>query len=874
VHQRTDDIGFGGALFEDSHCANVVLRNKGKHMSWNPWSSVLEGRAAPGSSVTALSIGGNRFALFLADPNGGVYTASGNTDQGWSPWSSVSEGHAAPGSSVTALSIGGNRFALFLADPNGGVYTASGNTEQGWGQWSSVSAGRAAPGSSVTAVPIGGNRFALFVADSLGGVFTTSGSANGWLPWTPVSEGRTAPGSSVTAVAIGGGRFALFLADPNGGIYTTSGNTEHWGPWSSVSAGRAAPGSPVTAVPIGGDGFALFIADPLGGVFTTSGNPNGWLPWSPVSEGRTAPGSSVTAVAIGGGRFALFLADPNGGVYTTSGNTERGWDIWSSVSEGRAAPGSAVTAVPMAGNQFALFVVDPLGGVFATSGDSSSPIKHVFVLMLENRSFDHMLGFSGITGTDATTGQPTTIDGLKGTESNSFEGRTHTVATGAADVMSTGPGHEFGDVLEQLCGPNARYPSGGAYPAIDNSGFVSSYAKRVGSESAGDVMKCFSASQLPVLNALAREFVVCDRWFSSMPGPTEPNRMFAHAATCGDFDDSPTRDEIIGAIASPGGGFEFRHGTVFRLLEKAGVKYRIYADDHTPVAAELDGISVVFDIREFEDFAKDLQNPSFDAGYVHIEPSYDVLDHFEDGNSQHPNGSVAAGERFIKATYEAIRSSPVWNNSLLIITWDEHGGFYDHVPPGRAERTGERGRTHGFTFDQLGPRVPAVIVSPLIRGNLIEHKPFDHTAIPATLSRVFRLPSLGARNGISGGVDHLVGVVFRSDAPMKLPDVASSGIMAWRHPSAKVAPRRPDALLADDPHGNLATMLHSVVVQHLQVTPEEQHAAILARVRLLTTHADAFAYLKEVEQLVQTKRAQAGFAVPLIRTPEGVRPVA
>ena len=239
-------------------------------------------------------------------------------------------------------------------------------------------------------------------------------------------------------------------------------------------------------------------------------------------------------------------------------------------------------------------------------GDRGSLIKHVFVLMLENRSFDHMLGFSGIAGTDAATGQPTTIEGLKGTESNSFEGRAFKVETGAPDVAVLDPGHNFPDVLEQLCGPEAVYPIGGPYPAINNSGFVSNYAKR-DANSPGDVMKCFGPADLPVLNALAREFVVCDHWFSSMPGPTEPNRYFMLADTCGNFDESPTRDEILDAVTKPGGGFEFKQGTMFKQLENAGVKYRIYADDNFPVAAELDGVSVVFDITDFEDFAEDLQ---------------------------------------------------------------------------------------------------------------------------------------------------------------------------------------------------------------------------------------------------------------------------
>lgn len=200
---------------------------------------------------------------------------------------------------------------------------------------------------------------------------------------------------------------------------------------------------------------------------------------------------------------------------------------------------------------------------------------------------------------------------------------------------------------------------------------------------------------------------------------------------------------------------------------------------------------------------------------------------------------------------------------MLFITYDEHGGFYDHAIPPRAQGTGELGRTHGFTFEQLGPRVPAIIVSPLIRRNLIEHRPFDHTDILATLCQVFDIPSLGTRNGLSGGVAQLADLfVARTDAPMKLPEVAPAEVaaLAPTHPSLKIAPRRPDALLADDPHGNLAALLHSAVVQHLQVTPKEQHATIIARVRLLKTHADAFAYLKEVEQLVHAKRVEAGIA--------------
>ena len=137
--------------------------------------------------------------------------------------------------------------------------------------------------------------------------------------------------------------------------------------------------------------------------------------------------------------------------------------------------------------------------------------------MLENRSFDHMLGFSGITGADAATGQPSAINGLTGAESNSFDGASYSVTRGADNVMPTDPSHEFPAVVEQLCGTDVRYPHGGPYPPINNSGFVASYLHS-GGQDPFEIMKCYTPAQLPVLDALAKEFVVCDNCEGVMTG--------------------------------------------------------------------------------------------------------------------------------------------------------------------------------------------------------------------------------------------------------------------------------------------------------------------------------------------------------------------
>jgi hypothetical protein len=229
--------------------------------------------------VTAVEISNQpgRFAVFLADPGGGVYTASGNASDGWSIWTSVSEGRTTPGAPIAAVSIPGQpgRFALFLADPNGGIYTTSGNARDGWDPWSSVADGRTTPGAPVTAMAVRSDSFDLFMSDTNGRISRTSGSAqSGWNPWTSVTEETITPGAPVTAVHVPFffSQFALFVADTNGEVRATSGSGSRFDALSSVSEGRTTPGARVTTVPVAdiAGGMAVFVADPAGRVYTTA----------------------------------------------------------------------------------------------------------------------------------------------------------------------------------------------------------------------------------------------------------------------------------------------------------------------------------------------------------------------------------------------------------------------------------------------------------------------------------------------------------------------------------------------------------------------------------------------------------------------------
>jgi phospholipase C len=480
-------------------------------------------------------------------------------------------------------------------------------------------------------------------------------------------------------------------------------------------------------------------------------------------------------------------------------------------------------------------------------------IEHVFVLMLENRSFDHMLGYSGITGTDAETGLPTSIRGLGGHEFNDYGAARIAVREGAPFQMPHDPPHEFEDVVEQLCGAGVRYPRGGVYPPRFNSGFAASYAAKYRADPQ-DVMRCYSPRQLPVLHALAREFVVCDNWFSPAPGPTWPNRMFVHAATSGGLDHSPSALEIAQweAVA----GFRFENGTIFDRLQHHGVRRRLYGGDDFPIVAALQGIGLG-DVRHYSVFAADVAQADYVDQYVFIEPSYDIFHQYQAGTSQHPLGDVTRGEALIKQTYEAIRNSPAWNSSLLIITWDEHGGFYDHVAPPAAVPPGDIGldshhNQHGFTFAQYGPRVPAVIVSPRIPRNRIDHRLYDHASIPATLAMLFDFNPLTARDANANHLDALIQAGFlRTDAPERLPDPADSSLPVRTAAAEETV--NPQGSVDD---GNLPAILHAAMQQDIAASPADR-PAIAARVGAIRTRQQARDYLREVKAKIRPLRAAA-----------------
>jgi phospholipase C len=387
---------------------------------------------------------------------------------------------------------------------------------------------------------------------------------------------------------------------------------------------------------------------------------------------------------------------------------------------------------------------------------------------------------------------------------------------------------------------------------VNNTGFVSSMDKQDRFRNQGAVvMQCFHKDDLPILTQLATEFAVCDRWFCSMPGPTEPNRYFLSAANSGDNDETPK--DLVADSTVHGAGEDLGE-TIFDVLDKADVDFKIYRGDHFPVVGEIKGVNTKFDTHEFEEhFADDLRDDEYDAKFIHIEPKYfdgylDIPDlDFTTGNSQHPLGSVAEGERLIKKTYEAIRNSRYWESSMLIITYDEHGGFYDHVAPPPASPSGKKGKTHGFMFDQLGPRVPAVVVSPYIPKGLIEHRLLEHCSVIRTVCDLFDVPYPKKGRDIHHvcGVSHLAQLSEpRTDTPTTLHDVVVSTVSG---PSeVPYIGRGEPKPLMDQPNLMIAKTLRAAAVRDMELEPQRK-LQIFERVKKIRTLDEATAYIREVE---------------------------
>jgi len=385
---------------------------------------------------------------------------------------------------------------------------------------------------------------------------------------------------------------------------------------------------------------------------------------------------------------------------------------------------------------------------------SPAGIRHVVVLVLENQSFDRMLGWVNLPDPAQK------LDGV--TEGQSIPASppdpgdpvpVSKVSTPDAYVTDPSPGHSLDDATLQIFGQR-HVPDP---PVPTNNGFVLSYAEQLGRNkrpiglAAGKrIMQCLDPNLVPVISSLAQNFVVCDRWFSSVPGPTWPNRFFLHSATANGLLDTP---ETAGQLASTFFGSPYRMRSIFESLMEQGHTWKVYFDDYAQTFALRNLHRYADKFVHFEEFARDVASGALPA-YSFIEPRGFSAPGWP-SNDQHPPHSVLEGEKLIASIYDTLRGDEaVWRQCLFVLLYDEHGGFYDHVKPPAAVVPDATSARAKFRFDRLGLRVPAILVSPWVGEGVADHTTYDHTSLPATIKVMYGLPSfLTARDAAAATFD-------------------------------------------------------------------------------------------------------------------------
>jgi phospholipase C len=242
---------------------------------------------------------------------------------------------------------------------------------------------------------------------------------------------------------------------------------------------------------------------------------------------------------------------------------------------------------------------------------------------------------------------------------------------------------------------------------------------------------------LPALHTLAESFTICDHWFASLPGPTWPNRLFVHSGTS------------IGRVTMPAGVMNanlhwYNQTTLYDRLNEKGVSWKIYFGDvaQSWVLVNQWAPRNMIRYHHMQRFYEDAAGAEQDfPSYVFIEPTYNP----PGANDDHPCHNVLDGEKLVADVYNALRANEaLWSNSLLVVLYDEHGGYYDHVSPPAAVPPDHY--QEEFTFDLLGARVPAILVSPYAQKKLVSTQ-FDHASLLRYLVEKWGLRSLGARTG-------------------------------------------------------------------------------------------------------------------------------
>jgi phospholipase C len=397
-------------------------------------------------------------------------------------------------------------------------------------------------------------------------------------------------------------------------------------------------------------------------------------------------------------------------------------------------------------------------------------IKHVVYFMIENRSLDHVCGWLyehdqshvNFVGDDRPFDGANTKyfnDDPTGKRIHLSKYRNGEMGDDVKlELLDQDPYHDFADVMRQMFSDARGYELG---HVPDMGGFV-------WNNGTPQVMETYTPEQLPVLNGLAEHFALSDEWFSSMPGGTDVNRAFSLTGSAmqtlnnfqnGDaytyWPDAMHRPSIWKSLWANG----IDDWKLYNSIEWMGFvfSYHLFLQGEIPKVDQDHANATPEHPGEFfgsmDQFLSDARSGNLPK-FSYVEPVWIAP---SGTTSYHPGGDLVPGEHRLNEMYDALRSGPHWDETLLVITFDEHGGVYDHVAPPYAVQPWPNDCENGFRYDLMGPRVPTILVSPWIRPNTVlrsgQSAPFDSTSILATLLEWFGVPrarwGLGERTRVA-----------------------------------------------------------------------------------------------------------------------------
>jgi phospholipase C len=511
-------------------------------------------------------------------------------------------------------------------------------------------------------------------------------------------------------------------------------------------------------------------------------------------------------------------------------------------------------------------------------------IEHIVVLMLENRSFDNLLGWLYDPANPAPFNQPppANFEGLygKNLSNPTSDGRTIPAGKGTdLTAPNPDPGEPYQDVYAQIYGQKQTLYAKDVPPVpptpCNMQGFVYNYELKNASNlaNAATIMNCFTPASVPVLCSLAYYYGLCDHWFSSIPSQTLCNRSFVHAGTSTGYVNNDGSDGVLFVNKSP---------TIYNVLSDAGKSWKVYCGGWTvsslvlltqqqawPFALQGDHFG-----GHISDFLSDAAKPGGLPAYSFLEPNYiDSILHGPE-NDMHPEShkmqlfglsNVERGEQLLSQLYTAIRNSPDWDKILFLILFDEHGGCYDHVCPPTSQTCNfavspdgvvippdQPGGT-GFQFDRLGVRVPAIVVSAYTPPQTIVNTVFDHTSALSTVVNCFGLPTerLGARQAKAPDVGEALSL---SNARTDFPPIPAAPVEQISLMERTMAARNAILQANSKPLSDLQLSLVKGITQRLNIPvpagdlEAETATAVKAEALLLKAQAE-FAARRAVNRL-------------------------